>query len=131
MSSTVNHCDKGCCVVGSILYGENYEDIEDAEELEEEILIQHEAYTQIYQEEFGHINYALPSYCVSINHLECLKTISLEPNFMYHSDLAICAVESDNLECLKFIVEVLGDVQLEFVEVGPNCEKYVKTIKKE
>ena len=49
---------------------------------------------------------------------------------MYHSDLAIIAIEHDNFECLQYIVEHLGDVTLDIDinNVGENCKEYVKNI---
>jgi hypothetical protein len=89
----------------------------------------------------GHVNYALPAYCVEIGHVNCLKKISKEPKFTFHYDLPILAIENDDLEILKFILEDLvhkmkrcyKDECLNFfidnikdMEIGPNCKLYVQ-----
>ena len=128
-------CTNGCCEVGKYVYGENstfFDDEEDEENNDEDIEIKHYPAYEAYFGDYGDNNYALPAYCLEKNHLECLKQISKEPKFMYHGDLAICAIESDNLEFLKFIVECLGDVSIDvkISDVGPNCLEYVKNLLK-
>lgn len=115
-------CVKNCCKVGAILYGDSELDITDI------ILDEYEAFNEMFNY-FCNENYALPLYCVAIGHLECLKKISKEPNFMYHADLAVCAIEHDQIECLKFIIEELGDVYIptkkDEIEIGEKCKDYV------
>lgn len=120
-------CSKNCCKVGKIIYGSIDSDI-----IEENIteLETYKAFNEMYIDCCGDDNYLLPSYCVSIGHVNCLKQISKEKGFMYHSDLAIVAVENDQLECLKFIIEKLGHVKTEFdmETIGPKCKKYVEKL---
>lgn len=127
----MTNCNKDCCKVGYILYSDEYEGCADAEEQEGETLIKYEAYDAIYGGEYGHINYALASYCVYMGHIECLRNIYNNTDMQWHADLADCAIEKDNLECLKFIVEVMGDVTIDSKEknVGKNCEEYFKNLK--
>lgn len=125
----MSDCDKGCYDVGIILFnterGPSF-----AEEKEGHILSRHEAYQKIYGGEYGHINYALATYCVHSGHLDCLKNIYKNTNMMWHADLADVAIEADNLECLKFIVDVMGDVTISSKdkEIKKNCKKYVKNL---
>ena len=127
-------CSKGCCEVGTYIYGKNStffddDDYDNDNNKDDNNTISHyEAFHALYIG--GHPNYNLPAYCVEIGHIECLKKISKEEDFMYHSDLAIVAIEHDNLECLQYIVEHLGDVKLvnDINDVGENCKEYVKNI---
>ena len=88
-----------------------------------------EVYNEIYENPFGHINYALTSYCVENNHLNCLKNLYENLTYLqWHNDLAIVALENNNPDCLKYIVETMGDVR-----VTPEIVLYLKnntTIKK-
>ncbi len=122
------NCDKGCYEVGSILYGEDYEGCEDAEEKQGDILTRYEAYNAIWPGDYGHTNYALASYCVDVGHIECLKKLHGNVELQWHNDLADCVIEKDNLECLKFVVEVMGDVEIKCKDkkLGRNCRKYVR-----
>ena len=121
-------CSKNCCKVGEIIYWDSDDDIWEIIENNKE-LENYKAFNEVFEDR-GNENYALPEYCVKTGHLDCLKTISKLPNFMYHSDLAICATEYDNLECLKFILEELRDVNIPDLKDinGPNCECYIKNI---
>lgn len=121
-------CSKGCCNVGEILYGGHGPEEQELEEIMENN-VELEKYPA-FQEMFaggGHPNYALTAYCVEIGHVECLRTLSTLPYFMYHSDLAIVAAECDQLECLQFIIQVLGKVDLPARRhiSGPNCKEYI------
>jgi len=120
----MTNCNKGCYEVGVILFGD-----EDAEENQKDELSKYEAYEQICSGEYGHINYALAAYCVDKGHIECLKKIYKNTDMMWHSDLADCAIERDDLECLNFIVEVMGDVKICSKKVGVNCKEYVGKLK--
>lgn len=126
-------CPKGCCEVGRIVYGKNSnffhnDDDDENSEVNYSDIEHYEAFDGIYSG--GHPNYRLPAYCVEIGHYECLKTISKEEGFMYHGDMAFVAIEHDNLECLKYIVEELGDVSfnIDIADVGPNCKEYVEQV---
>jgi hypothetical protein len=122
----MTNCKKGCYEVGVILYSD-----EDAEETQKDELSKYEAYEQIWPGDYGHINYALAAYCVDIGHIECLKKLYTDLDLEWHLDLADCAIEKDNLECLKFIVEVMGDVKIcsKNKNVRKNCKEYVKQLK--
>jgi hypothetical protein len=124
----MTNCDKGCYEVGCILFSENYDSCCDAEENESVNLSNHEAYNEIVFGEYGHINYALAAYCVKMKHIECLKKIYKNTDMLWHSDLADCAIEEDDLECLKFIVEVMGDVEIYSKHIGINCKEYVEKL---
>ncbi len=122
------NCDKGCYEVGCILYDEEYYGCSDAEEKAGDILTRYEAYNAIWPGDCGHINYALASYCVSIGHIECLKKLHYNVDLQWHSDLADCVIYNDDLECLKFVIEVMGDVNIRTNddELGVNCRDYVQ-----
>ncbi len=122
------NCDKGCYEVGCVLYGGDYEDRDEAEEKGRDILTRYEAYNAIWPGDYGHINYALASYCVYMGHVECLKKLHYNVELQWHSDLADCVIYNDDLECLKFVVEVMGDVNIDCKddELGVNCRDYVK-----
>lgn len=122
-------CTKGCCEVGQHIYGENSTFFDDENNDNTDNEISHfEAYEALY--DGCHPQYNLPAYCVEINHVDCLKTISKEKNFMWHADLAIIAIENDNLEALIYIVDNMGDVEMDIDmnDVGPNCKRYVKKL---
>lgn len=124
-------CSKGCCEVGTYIYGKNSTFFEDEDkDHDNDTIIQYEAFKALYND--GHPHYILPAYCVEIGHIECLKKIAKEEQFMYHSDLAQIAIEHDNLECLQYIVEDLGDVNvdIDINNVGQHCKEYVCNIKK-
>ncbi len=108
----MNICEKKCCKVGELLYNkEGFDDISDIVDNCIDELEKCEAFVEM-QENCGDINYILPSYCVEIGHLDCLKYISKLPNFMYHSDLAVCAMEHGQIECVKWIIENMKDVHI-------------------
>ncbi len=126
-------CSKGCCKVGQYIYGKDskffeYDSDSDNNNIDGNEISHYEAFDALY--DVGNPLYNLPAYCVEIGHIECLKTISKEEQFMYHADLAMIAVEQDNLECLKYIIEEMGDVKLNLndQDVGPNCKDYVNDI---
>lgn len=130
----MNTCLKNCCKVGDILYCMSNEyDMEEIIDMYENELQKYDAYIEM-QEIGGHINYVLPYYCVEIGHVNCLKYISKLPNFMYHNDLAMCAIDNDQLECLQYIVENCPDIymieSLDDWDIGENCMEYVKELTK-
>ncbi len=122
------NCNKGCYEVGHILFGGEYEDRDEAEEKANDILHTYDAYESIWALDYGHMNYALAAYCVDVGHIECLKKLHSNVDLQWHSDLADCVIEKDNLECLKFVVEVMKGVNIESNDkaLGNNCRDYVK-----
>jgi len=126
---STNRCTKGCCQVGQILYGTLDEDYDLSEIIEskESELEKYAAFHEMF-EDGGDDNYALATYCVRIGHVDCLKTISKLPAIMYHYDLAVCAAEIDNVECLQFILEEMEDVKIPTLDdAGPNCKTYLQS----
>lgn len=124
----MNICSKKCCIVGNILYGPLLldHDMDEIIDMNQNELQNCEAYNEMMDTE-GHINYVLPSYCVSIGHVKCLQDISNCPNFMYHSDLATFAIESNQLECLKYILKYLPDVSIpKKFKFKNDCTLYLK-----
>ena len=123
-------CSKGCCKVGEILYDPQDDDnytVDDIIDNNYNELKKYKAFDEMFEDN-GHQNYLLPYYCVKIGHLDCLKYIAKLPEFMYHSDLADCAIEMDKLDFLKFIVEEIGDIRISkysFKQLGHNCKEYV------
>jgi hypothetical protein len=107
-------CDKNCIDVGNILYVYPYNK-NDAK------LIKLEAYKSIVNGDFGHINYALAAYCVSNNHIECLKKLHQTVDLEWHNDLAIVALECNNITGLKYIVNEMRNV-----EITPEITKALK-----
>lgn len=124
----MENCVYGCCKVGEIFYKNKYNDDDNIENKFDEIS-KYEAYNAIYSGEFGHENYALPAFCVCNGHLECLKKLHKNKEFklMWHFDLSNVAIENDNLECLIYILENMGDVDDKFDLncVGKQCMNYV------
>lgn len=78
---------------------------------------------------YGHINYCVASYCVQHNHLECLKYLHKNTALQWHNDLAAVACTVGNIECLKYIVECMGDVKITTEDmkyvVSKECIEYV------
>jgi hypothetical protein len=84
---------------------------------------------EIMTDDCGDINYAVASYTVSHGHLDCLKTLHKDGGLMWHADLAVCAAEAGQLECLKYVLEKMGDVAIlekDFTHVTSNkCIEYL------
>ena len=122
-------CTKNCCKVGDIIFVDWHDSdcqICDVIKRNGDILEKYDAFNEMFDNYGGHDNYALAWYCVKNNHLNCLKYISNIPGFMHHADLAICAAEFDNLECLQYILEEIGDVHVpELKDAGANCKFYM------
>jgi len=74
------------------------------------------SYQEIMEDDYGHINYALAAYCVIKGHNQCLKHLQRNSNFMWHADLATVTSENNNIECLKYILEYMGDVHVPTIE---------------
>lgn len=106
-------CNKGCINVGEILYDNESEySISEIEERRQNELIKFDCYNEIYRHDFVDINYALSAYCVKIGHLNCLKILHQNGNLVWHNDLAIYALECNKINCLKYIVECMEDVEI-------------------
>ena len=121
-------CEKGCYKVGEILFS----DTEEEEEPEIDYPAYHEM-TEPDEDGFcGHLNYALPFYCMKIGHLQCLRDLSKHPRwqFMYHDDIVICCVDHDQLDCLRFFLEEqqlpLTRDDLSNIKIGPKCQDYLE-----
>ena len=109
-------CDKNCCLVGKLLYCSEIDDIEEANDEYSDELLKCMSYQEIMEDDYGHINYALAAYCVIKGHNQCLKHLHRNSNFMWHADLATVASENNNIECLKYILEYMGDVHVPTIE---------------
>lgn len=106
-------CDKGCYETGCILYSDEYNAIIQAEKKNRLKLEQYEAYRAIASgDDFGHINYALPAYCVFIGHNHCLKKLHKTVDLMWHNDLAKHALFVGNIEAYQYIIQEMGDVDV-------------------
>ena len=111
-------CKKGCIDMGRILYNVcrddiNTDTISEIENDKQNELCTLDCYNEIYQNDYGHINYALASYCAEKGHLECLEHLHEDKDIelLWYNDLAIVAFENGNFECLLYIVKVMGDVK--------------------
>ena len=121
-------CNKGCVEVAKIV--SEYEDIEEAEENASSELQKYECYNKICEGDYGHITYALLAYCISNGHLDCIKKIRENEDyfFAYHADSADVAIENNNIEMLKYIVEELGDVTISTAHMNNECKKYIDSL---
>ena len=130
----MNYCDKQCCKVGAEWHKyecehENEEDFETDEEDSDYPVVDCDSYHAIISGEFGDLNYALAAYCVTVNHVECLQKLHQAKQIVWHDDLAVVAIEADHLECLRYVVEKMGDVTIKlFLPLGPNCREYVQKL---
>lgn len=50
----------------------------------------------------AYLSYAIASYIVSKNYLECLKTLHRDGSLCYHSDIQVLAKESGSEEVLEY-----------------------------
>ncbi len=82
-------------------------------------LTQYECYQKI--DDYGHINYAVMAYATTHGHIDCLKKLHKNGS-MWHTDLAIVAAENDQIECLQYIIEEMGDITYEEKDF-----KYIKS----
>jgi len=125
--SKESKCCDGCVEVELIL--QSNEDISRStlEYMYTDKLNEYKCYQAL--DQCGHINYAVMSYAAKKGHLDCIKYLHQNTYVMWHNDLAIVAAESDQLECLKYIVEQIGDVSVSLSCVtSEECIKYIKTL---
>ena len=54
-----------------------------------------------------------------------VQKLYYDTDLEWHTDLADCAIEQDNLEALKFIVEKMGRVKISIKEANENCKAYL------
>ena len=133
--NTNKKCSKGCYEVGLILFGlkdsdnETNTDFGENEKKNKRKLLKYEAYRKMSDGmKYGFIKYALASYCVDVGHADCLRKIHKNLDVHWHADLADCAIEKDDLECLKVIIEEMGDVKIDVKNIGDNCREYVQNL---
>jgi hypothetical protein len=127
-------CTDGCLEVENILQGGDDEEDDCRYTLIEkhrEKLSKYKCFREIENDEYGHPNYSVAAYAATNNHLGCLKELE-KKGVMWHFDLAICAAESGNYECLKYIIEEYGDVctkKENFANVtDERCKKYIDQV---
>lgn len=128
-------CNKGCYEVGMIYYNIDDEtgecDLYENEEKHYDKLSKFAAFHEMGDGIFGHINYQLASYCVSIGHYDCLKKLHRNiPEFMWHSDLGECAIEKNcDVKILQYIIENMGHIcisdDIDVSKINKDCKKYL------
>ena len=135
-------CEDGCVAVEKILQGEdeNFEECvekmetksktNDMDDDDDEVtyddedrfsiihnrkdeLRKYKCFREIDDGHFGHPNYSVTAYAVLHGHLECLKTLHKKVCAMWHVDLAQVAHESNQPECLDYILKCMGNVEWE------------------
>jgi hypothetical protein len=123
-------CTKGCYDVGIILFNKDGEyDFDENEKKYEKNLSKYEAYNKMSDGMiYGDIKYSLAAYCVAIGHSDCLKKLYKNTDIHWHADLADCAIEKDDLECLKVVIEDMGDITIRSQNIGKNCRKYIQNL---
>ena len=120
-------CDKKCYHVGITLHNtEMLLDKDPDMEIDESEIEGYDAFVAVVSGDFGHTNYALAAYCVTIGHVNCLKQLHTDAILQWHDDLADVAIECDNLECLTYVVAEMGDVTIHPSPIGPNCKEFVQ-----
>jgi len=111
-------CSHGCVLAGAIHVVT--EDMDEMFEFFRDELSDYPCYMAMYDGEYGHENYAAMAYAVHHGHLECLKRLH-RLGADWHGDLAICAQECDQKECLAYILTEMGDVEIpDDVDVPEN-----------
>lgn len=139
-------CSKGCCELGLLLYGNPFKEAkailmqhakEDVEVSDAKYRLEnYAAYSEMILDicRGEHPNYMLSSYCVKIGHVDCFRVISQLPMFRYNIEIVIWAIESDNVEMTRFLLQnyyednydwkhVLDSLQE--ITVGPLCATLV------
>lgn len=107
-------CDAGCVPVYFLMEGE-----EDGSESDEEVsddrrkeLQRWPCWAAVTSGEYGHIRYAVASYCVQHGHLACLKYLAEHADWLeYHADLAEVAAREGHEDVLDYILSHMGDVR--------------------
>ena len=124
-------CNDGCIVVEKLLQGAETDRLDIIDQNYDK-LKQHKCFQEIEDEEYGHINYAVMAYAASSGHLNCIKTLHENTDVMWHTDLAIVAAENNNLDCLQYIIEHMGDVSCgttDFKDVTSlKCKEYIAKV---
>ncbi len=130
-------CNSNCYRVAEILYGslsdEDVQDVYDSEEKYHNELKQYEAYNECSNSDYGHINYSLVAYIIKIGHLDCLKKIrkNKDINLQWHAGIADYAIECENLNMLRYIVENMGWVTITKTNGNiKDIQEYLDTLKK-
>lgn len=78
--------------------------------------------------DYGHINYAVASYCVKNGHISCLRYLHQINNMLkWHNDIAEVAIENNQLECLKYILYFMGNflIKSENISVFNECTEFL------
>lgn len=145
MNTTVHydkmvHCSHQCCNAGVALdwYNALLDNLveDDTRTLEtinakmDADMADNDAWDAVWSGDYGHKNYALAAYCVSIGHVDCLAALRQENIIAWHADLAVYAIEANQLDCLRYIVDHMGDVVIHASDVDPSsvCAEYVYSL---
>ena len=81
------------------------------------------------QDDYSDTNYEQIGRSVQYGHLECLKMLHFMGND-WHQDIAVVAIENNELECLKYIIENMGRVNtkeqlLQTENISKKCVEYL------
>lgn len=122
-----NTCNDGCIEVELFFQDEDGTCRSTLEECYYNELNKYKCYQNI--NDYGHLNYAVMNYAASVGHLNCIKYLHKNTDVMWHTGLACVAAENNQLLCLKYIMEEMGDVSLDlnlYKHVNsPECKKYL------
>lgn len=129
------HCQFGCFVVEKIICDEVENSVDTRSEIIDakyDQLKKYKCFQDVEDGEYGHMNYAVIAYAVKHEHIDCPKKIHTELDSMWQSDLAIVATVSDRLDCLKYIMENMGDVfcgeHILNYDGSLKCKNYIRDV---
>jgi len=128
----VEKCKDGCIRVEKILQRDDKYHRSEVAKHQHKRLTKYKCYNEISEENdepYGHINYAVMSYAADNGHLHCIKYLHQRTNVDWHNDLAIVAAKVNQLECLKYIATVMGEVfyNLKNLDCPEECKKYIES----
>jgi len=113
------NCDDGCVQLELLLHPKWYDDDCERSSCSESELEKYPCFGEV-MDNCGHHRYAVMSYATKKGHLNCLIRLH-KLGAAWHNDLAMVAVESDQLHCLRYIVEQMGDVAVNKEELRTSA----------
>lgn len=124
-------CRDGCARVAAAYlshYDDSDENSDNVDVTWTERVRQCECFKAIAGGGYGGFHHAPMTYAAKHGHVQCLKELhGLAAE--WHSDLAIVALKADQLGCLQYVIEHMGNVYWSVADTrdidAPRCRQYV------